>query len=111
GVDVLLLFLFRVGVVEAQVAGAPELLRQAKIQTDRLGVADVEVAVGLRRETGGDPAAVATGGHVLLDDLAKEVVRAHATLCTKRIFRRNNGPVPPRRQSPYYSRPPNPESK
>ena len=50
GVDILLLLLGRVGVVEAQVAAAAELLRHAEIEADRLGVADVQVAVGLRRK-------------------------------------------------------------
>ena len=50
GVDVFLLLLGRVGVVEAQVAAAAELLRHAEVEADRLGVADVQVAVGLRRK-------------------------------------------------------------
>ena len=54
GVDVLLLLLRRVGVVEAQVAAAAELLGDAEIEADRLGVADVEVAVRLRRKAGDD---------------------------------------------------------
>ncbi len=36
-----------VGVVEAQVAAAAELLGDAEVEADGLGVADVEVAVGL----------------------------------------------------------------
>src|SRR5690606_10213726 len=66
-------FLGRVGVVEAQVAGAAELLGDAEIQADRLGVADVQVAVGLRREPGADRGVLAAG-QVLADDLADEVV-------------------------------------
>ena len=54
-VDVLLLFLLRVGVVEAQVADAAVVLRQAEVQADALGVADVQVAVGLGRKAGADP--------------------------------------------------------
>ena len=71
-VDVLLLLLDRVGVVEPEVAVAAELGRDAKVEGDRLGVADVEVAVGLGREPGhgrADPA----GGDVGGDDLADEV--------------------------------------
>jgi len=41
-VDVFLLLLGRVGVVEAQVAAAAELLRDAEIQHDRLGVAEMQ---------------------------------------------------------------------
>jgi len=45
-----LLFLGRIGVVEAQIALAAEFLRDAEIEGDGLGVADVEIAVGLRRK-------------------------------------------------------------
>ncbi|EJT84048.1 hypothetical protein PPS11_27281 [Pseudomonas putida S11] len=44
GVDVLLVFLGRVGIVETQVADAPEFLGQAEVDADRLGVTDVQVA-------------------------------------------------------------------
>ena len=53
-VDVLLVFLDRVGVVEAHVAMAAEVARQPEVQADRLGVADVQIAVGLGREPGAD---------------------------------------------------------
>ncbi len=72
GVDVLLLLLDRVGVVEAQVAASAELPGDAEVEADRLGVADVEVAVGLRREAGDDLADAALA-HVRGDDLADEV--------------------------------------
>ena len=49
-IDVFDLFLGRIGVVEAQVALAPELRREAEIEADRFGVADVQIAVGLRRK-------------------------------------------------------------
>ena len=54
GVDVLLLFFRRVGVVEPQVAAAVELAGDAEVEADGLGVADVEVAVGFGREAGDD---------------------------------------------------------
>ncbi len=72
GVDVRLLLLDRVGVVEPQVAVAAELLRDAEVEADRLGVTDVEVAVGLRREAGDDrraPALAQVRGH----DVANEI--------------------------------------
>src|SRR5690606_40702323 len=50
GVDILLLFLGRVGVIEAQMTLTTGLLRQTEIQADRLGMPDVQVAVGLRRK-------------------------------------------------------------
>ena len=54
GVDVLLLFFFRIGVVEAQVGLAAELVGETEVDADGLGVADVEVAVGLGRKAGLD---------------------------------------------------------
>ncbi len=52
GVDVLGLLLRRIGVVEAQVGMAVEFVGEAEVQTDRLRVADVQVAVGLGRKAG-----------------------------------------------------------
>src|SRR5690606_2524025 len=72
GIDVLLIFLGRVGVIETQVALAAELLGQAEVQTDRLGMADMQVAVGLRREAG-DDLAVLAALQVGLDDRTKEI--------------------------------------
>ena len=72
-VDVLLLFLDRVGVVEAQVAAAAELLGDPEVERDRLGVADVEVSVRLGREARHDlrdPALAHVGGDDLADEIA-----------------------------------------
>ena len=52
GIDVLHVFLCGVRVVHAQVTDAVKALCGAEIDVDRLGVADVQVAVRLRRETG-----------------------------------------------------------
>ncbi|MNM45805.1 hypothetical protein D3C81_567330 [compost metagenome] len=73
-VDVFLVFLGRVGVVETQVRDAAELLGQAEVHADRLGVADVQVAVGFRRETGDDLRVLARV-QVCLDDRPQEVDR------------------------------------
>src|SRR5215471_21678923 len=76
GIDVLLLLLGGIGVVEAQVAASVELLRHPEIEANRLGVADVEIAVRLRRETGNDrlmPLRI----EVRLDDIADEVASLH----------------------------------
>ena len=54
GVDVLLLFLFGIGVVEAQVGLAAELVGEAEVEADGLGVADVQIAVGLGWKAGLD---------------------------------------------------------
>ncbi len=72
GVDIFLLFLHRIGVVEAQVAAPAEFLRDAEIQADRLGVADMEVAVRLGRKAGHHLFGAA-GVEVGLDDVADEV--------------------------------------
>ena len=73
GIDVLGVFLGRVGVVEAQVHRAAKLLADAEVQVDGLGVAKVQIAVGLGREAGAD-GGVPARGQVLSDDLADEVV-------------------------------------
>ena len=72
-VDVLDVFLGRVGVVEAQVAAAAELARDAEVQADRLGVADVQVAVRLRRKARRDAPRMTRRPDVLRDDRANEV--------------------------------------
>ena len=74
-VDELLFFLDRVGVVEAQVAFAAERFREAEVEADRFGVADVQVAVRFRREARVDASVVFAGGEVFLDDLVDEVGR------------------------------------
>ena len=61
-VDVLDILLGRVGVVEAQVAGAAGLFGDAEVEADRLGVADVEVAVRLGRKARRHPPAVLARG-------------------------------------------------
>ncbi len=71
-VDILLLFPGRIGVVEAQVAAAGELLRDAEIERDRLGVADMQVAVRFRREPGHD-LLVSACVEIGLDDVANEI--------------------------------------
>ena len=56
---VLFAFLLRVGVIEAQVAGALVILRQAEIQTDRLGMADMQIAIRFGRKPRGNHAMLA----------------------------------------------------
>ena len=75
--DVLDVLLRRVGVVEAQVAGAAELGGDAEVEADRLGVADVQVAVRLRRKPRGHTAAVLPRPHILGDDRADEIEREY----------------------------------
>ena len=72
--DVFDLLLGRIRVVEAKVAAAAILLRNAEIETDRFGVAQMQVAVRLGRETG-HRAGVFARGEIFFDDLADEVFR------------------------------------
>ena len=65
GVDVFGVFLLGVGVVKAQVAHAAVVTRQAKVDADALGVADVQVAIGLGRKTGADLGGVWLAGGVV----------------------------------------------
>src|SRR5262249_8865062 len=67
--------LLGVGVVEAEVTLAAVLLRQAEVQADRLGVADVQVAVGLGGEAGVDARAEAAAALFTLDVILDEVPR------------------------------------
>jgi hypothetical protein len=69
GVDVLEVLLDGIGIVEAQVALSVLLARDAEVQADRLGVADVQVAVGLGREARDDL------GVALLGDVAATMSR------------------------------------
>ena len=72
--DVFDLLGFGVRVVEAEVAFPAVVGGQAEIEADRLGVADVEIAVRLGREAGLDPALVLAGFEVGVDDVADEIV-------------------------------------
>ena len=75
GANVFGVFPGGVGVVQAQVAAAAEFLGDAEIGPDRPGVAQVQVAVGFRREAGPDRH-VPAAGEVVANDLANEVLTA-----------------------------------
>ena len=72
GIDVLHVFLCGVRVVHAQVTDTVKALCGAEIDVDRLGVADVQVAVRLRRETGMHDIDLALG-EVGIDNIRQEV--------------------------------------
>ena len=74
GIDVLDIFLGRVGVIHAEVALAGIFAGDAEIEADGLGVADVQVAVGLGRETR-DDLGVTLFRDMLRDDVADEIAR------------------------------------
>ena len=57
---------------------------EAEVETDGFGVADVEISVGLGRETGLHAAAVFVGLEVIENDVAQEVRRT-------RLGRRSDG--------------------
>src|SRR5262245_41715967 len=72
-VDVFLFLLGRVGVVETQMAATAELFGDAKVETDRFGVTDMQIAVGLGRKAGHHralPARILVGP----DDVANEIL-------------------------------------
>ena len=74
-VDILLLFLLRIGIVEAQIRFAAELFGQAKVQADRFRVTDVQIAVRLRRKARVHAALVLVGLQIVKNDIADEVRR------------------------------------
>src|SRR5664279_569167 len=88
-IDVFLLFPGRVGIVEPQVAASRKLLRDAEIERDRLGMADMQIAVRLRREPGHDHL-VLFAVEIGLDDVANEI----APRLRRHRFCRHSEPVP-----------------
>ena len=75
GLHKLLVLLGGVGVVHSQVAQAVVLLGSAEVDGQRLAVSDVQVAVGLRRETGvdGHSLELTTLCDVLVDEIQDKV--------------------------------------
>src|SRR5262249_31120086 len=71
-VDIFPLLLGRVRIVKAQVAAPAIFLRHAKIEPNRFGVADVQIAVRFRRKTGYHLSG-APGGNIGVDDVANKV--------------------------------------
>src|SRR5436190_22363575 len=72
GVDVFLLLLHGIGVVEAKVAAAAVFDGKPEIQADRLGVAEMQIAVRLRWKARDDALGLAAG-QVSLDHVANEI--------------------------------------
>ena len=71
--DVLNFLGARVGVVQTQIADAAEVLRDAEVSDDGLGVANVQVAIGLGWESGLDPSSIGALFVVRANDLTNEV--------------------------------------
>jgi len=71
-VDIFLLLPGRVGVVETEMAAPAEFLGDAEIERDRLGMADMEIAVGLGRKAR-DRRGDALLRNIRGDDVADEI--------------------------------------
>ena len=80
GVDELLFFLGRVGVVEPQPAEAFELRCDTEVETDRLGVSDVQVAVRFRGKAGDELIRRAVG-KIASDPFTDEVPGFRGGVC------------------------------
>ena len=74
-VDIFLRLFHRVGVVEAQMAPAAELLSHPEIDADGLRVADMQPPIRFGWKASDDTAAVLPRHTVLRDDLADEIAR------------------------------------
>ena len=74
-INILLVLLDGVGVVEADVADPAILLGDAEVHTYRLGVSDVEVAIGLRGKSRLDTSVVKSLPEVTLHDLLYKIER------------------------------------
>ncbi|CCX42310.1 uncharacterized protein BN454_00172 [Clostridium sp. CAG:1024] len=80
-IDVLDVLLGRVRIVKAQIAASAILFRHAKVDAQRLCVADVQIAVRLGREAGLD--ARLLRAHIFFNELLDEVLAADCFLHTK----------------------------
>jgi len=75
-VDVFLAFAGGVGVVQTQVEFAAVLVGNGPVDINGLGAADVQIAIGLRREAGVDLLHLALG-KVGVDDICQKVFISH----------------------------------
>src|SRR5437879_815922 len=71
--DVFNVFFLWIRIVETQVRVAAKLVRQAEVDADRLGVADVKITIGLGREAGLHTSVVLVGLEVFGDPVVKKV--------------------------------------
>ncbi len=74
GVNILHVFFYRIGIVEAQIALAAKILGESEIQTDGFGMTDMQVAVGFGGEARVNPAVETAAFVVLCDARAQEVL-------------------------------------
>ena len=85
GVDVFVVFFFRIGIVKTQITQAVVNISQTEVQTDGFGVADVQIAVRLGRETGLD-GCMFTAFEVFFDDGADKMVVRELVFIQHNIF-------------------------
>src|SRR5262249_6289939 len=110
-IDILLLFLRGICVVETEVASAAEFLGNPEVQADRLGVSDMKIAVGFRREPRDNslgPAGIEVGLYDIADEIPPgfrdlSFVRCHAVPAFM------NAHLPERQSRPAYL--PNPGAR
>ena len=84
--DELLAFAQRIGVVEAQVGLAAELLGDAEVETDGLGMPDVQKAVRLRREPRNhvlDRVVAQVGANAVADEIPEILGHRRSGSCTQ----------------------------
>lgn len=72
GIDKFLLFLRGVCIVEPEIAAPAEFFGDSEIQANRLGVPNVQVAIGFRWETG-DDCLVPAGGQIIANLIPNEI--------------------------------------
>ena len=75
GLDEVVAFFLGVRVIETQIARASEFTGNTKVQTDRLGMADVQKAVGFRWEARLHPSAIGSLVVIAADKVTNEVGR------------------------------------
>src|SRR5882672_7270830 len=75
GINVFGFFFRRIRIVEAEIGFAAELVGEAEVEADGLGMADVQVSVGLGWEARLHAAFVFIGLQVVENDVANEVGR------------------------------------
>ncbi len=87
GVHVLDILLGGIGVVHAEITDAVKFMSDAKVEANALGMADVQVAVGLRRKARMD-LRIFLLGDVGSDDVADEIRRRGSGVFQTHISRK-----------------------
>ena len=72
--DIFRIFLGRIGIIKTEIRQSAIFLGNAEIQANRLGVAEVEIAIRFRRETGMDPLAICILFVVFIDNIFNKIL-------------------------------------